>query len=80
MTEVKSRYFALDEDAREAPKARARLRYMRDHERHRLKCYLRCLNAGKVQCPKQSTLLRHGIEPLGDGSFGVSVNRWEEKT
>ncbi len=80
MTEVKSRYFAMDEDARETLKKRARLRYMREPERHRLKRYLHCLNAGKVQCPKQSTLMRHGIEPLGDGSFGVSVNSWEEKT
>ena len=79
MTEV-SRYFAMDDDARETLKKRARIRYMLDPERHRLKRYLRCLNAGKVQCPKQSTLLRHGIEPKEDGSFGVSVNSWEEKT
>ena len=80
MTEAKSRSFAMNEDARDHLKRRAKLRYMLDPERHRLKRYLRCLNAGKVQCPKQSTLLRHGIEPLEDGSFGVSVNRWEEKT
>ena len=69
-----SRYFALDEDARQALRERARERYKAHPEVHRLKRYLHVLNQGKVRCPKPETLRRHSIEIQEDGTGGRAVS------
>ena len=63
-----SRYFRMAEDARATLKRKARERYYANADVHRLKRYLHCLNAGKVQCPKEVTRKRHCIE-LQDGMW-----------
>ena len=68
-----SRYFSMDEHARAALKLRARTRYRERVIEHRVKRYLHCLNQGKVRCPKQETLERHGIERTEDGGYAVAA-------
>ena len=63
-----SRYFKLTEEARAEVKRRSRARYALDPEGHRRRIYCRLLEAGKIKCPSEKTLLRDGL-PLE--SYGV---------
>ena len=56
-----SRYFKLSEEARQEVKRRSRARYQADPEGHRRRIYCRLLEAGRIKCPSESTLLRYGI-------------------
>ena len=56
-----SRYWKLSEEARQEVKRRSKARYQADPEGHRRRIYCRLLEAGKIKCPSESTLLRYGI-------------------
>ena len=75
-----SRYFSMDERARAALKLRARTRYRERVLERRQKRYLHCLNQGKVRCPRQETLERHGNERTEDGCYAVSTSEEKRST
>ena len=60
----------LPEQQREA-RERAKERYAKDRKRHILRVYLRLLEAGKIRCPRQSTVERYGLIEV-DGRWRVS--------
>ena len=51
-----SRYFRLPEEKRLEFKRSQKARYRQNAELIRKRCYQRVLDAGKIKCPKQSTL------------------------
>ena len=59
----------LPEQQREA-RERAKERYRKDPKRHILRVYLRLLEAGKIRCPRQSTVERYGLIEV-DGNWRV---------
>ena len=56
-----SRYFRLPEDKRLEFKRRQKARYWQNADSIRRRCYQRVLDAGKIRCPKKSTLEKYGF-------------------
>ena len=56
-----SRYFRLPEEKRLEFKRRQKVRYWQNAESIRRRCYQRVLDAGKIKCPKQSTLEKYNL-------------------
>ena len=57
-----SRYFRLPEEKRLELKRRQKARYwQKNAESIRRRCYQRVLDAGKIECPKQSTLEKYDL-------------------
>ena len=56
-----SRYFRLPEEKRLEFKRRQKARYWQNADRIRKRCYQRVLDAGKIKCPKQSTLEKYDL-------------------
>ena len=56
-----SRYFRLSEEKRIEFKRRQKARYWQNADRIRKRCYQRVLDAGKIKCPKQSTLEKYNL-------------------
>ena len=59
----------LPEQQREA-RQRAKERYAKNRERHILRVYSRLLEAGRIRCPRQSTVERYGLIEV-DGHWRV---------
>ena len=56
-----SRHFRLPEGKRLEFKRRQKVRYWKNTESIRRRCYQRVLDAGKIKCPKQSTLEKYDL-------------------
>ena len=56
-----SRYFRLPEEKRLEFKRRQKARYWQNADSIRRRCYQRVLDAGKIKCPKQSTLEKYDL-------------------
>ena len=56
-----SRYFRLPEQKRLELKRRQKARYWQNADSIRRHCYQRVLDAGKIKCPKQSTLEKYDL-------------------
>ena len=56
-----SRYFRLPEEKRIEFKSRQKARYWQNADSIRKRCYRRVFAAGKIKCPKQSTLEKYDL-------------------
>ena len=63
----------MDEATRDLIRARAKQRYRENPEGHRRKRYLRALQRGLIRCPKSSTLEKHCVQPMEDGTWACAV-------
>ena len=60
-----SRYFRLSEEKRLEFKRRQKARYWQNADSIRRRCYRRVLGAGKIKCPKKSTLEKYYLVSEG---------------
>ena len=56
-----SRYFRLSEEKRLEFKSGQKARYWQNADSICRRCYQRVLDAGKIKCPKQSTLEKYDL-------------------
>ena len=59
--------FRLTEEKRLESKRRQKARYWENAEPIRKRCYQRVLLAGRIKCPKQHTLEKYALVPVGAG-------------